>query len=145
MSIYDEYLKLTLETSSARAILNSKIKKLDMPDLYAYDTRYTTLFLLAEVAFRDKGYFISADLKNKTNLSDKSVERFINTLIRKDFYKTKVGQDKRIKMYYPTKDLSKHIMATWPVRINQIGSILGLGEKKLRAVKSYLENTKTYL
>ena len=100
---------------------------------------------MAEVAFRDKGYFISADLKNKTNLSDKSVERFINTLIRKDFYKTKVGQDKRIKMYYPTTDLSKHIMATWPVRINQIGSILGLGEKKLRAVKSYLENTKTYL
>ena len=145
MSIYDEYLKLTLETSSARAILNSKIKKLDMPDLYAYDTRYTTLFLLAEVAFRDKGYFISADLKNKTNLSDKSVERFINSLIRKDFYKTKVGQDKRINMYYPTKNLSRHIMATWPVRINQIRSILNLGEKKLRTVKSYLENTKTYL
>ena len=145
MSVYDEYLKLTLETSSARAILNSKIKKLDMPDLYAYDTRYTTLFLLAEIASRDKGFFVSSDLKNKTNLSDKSVERFINSLVAKDFYQTKIGQDKRIKMYYPTKNLSRHIMATWPVRINQIGSILNLGEKKLRTVKSYLENTKTYL
>ena len=145
MSIYDEYLKLTLETSSARAILNSKIKKLDMPDLYAYDTRYTTLFMLAEITFRDKGYFLSSDLKNKTNLSDKSVERFINSLVAKDFYQTKTGKDKRIKMYFPTKDLSKHIMATWPVRINQIGSILNLGEKKLKAVKSYLESTKAYL
>ncbi len=68
MHIYDKYLKLVKETASAKTELNQAIKDLDIPELYIYDQRYTVLFLIAEICVRDKGYFISNDLKNETNL-----------------------------------------------------------------------------
>ena len=83
MHIYDKYLQLVKATASAKAALNPAIKALGIPELYIYDQRYTVLFLLAEIAVRDKGFFISNDLKEETNLSDKSVERFINFLVKK--------------------------------------------------------------
>jgi DNA-binding MarR family transcriptional regulator len=102
--IYDKYLKLVESTANAKAELDSAINELDIPDLYIYDQRYTVLFVIAEIAIREKGFFISNDLKEKTNLSDKSVERIINFLVKKEFFIAKKGKDKRIKYYYPSKD-----------------------------------------
>ena len=117
MHIYDKYLKLVKETADAKTELDQSIKDLNIPELYIYDQRYTVLFLIAEISVREKGHFISNDLKQETNLSDKSVERFINFLVKKGFYISKTGKDKRRKLYYPSKNLHKHIMTTWSVRI----------------------------
>ena len=144
MSIYDEFLKASVNFESARSVLNESIKLIGIPDLYIYDARYTKLWLLTELAIREKGFFISADLRNETNLSDKSVERFINFLANKGFYEPKLGDDKRVKLYYPSKDLPIHIMGTWSARILQIESMLELGEVKLKKVKDYLINSKKY-
>ena len=144
MHIYDKYLKLVKETASAKTELNQAIKDLDIPELYIYDQRYTVLFLIAEICVRDKGYFISNDLKNETNLSDKSVERLINFLVKKDFYHTKIGKDKRIKLYYPSKNLHKHIMSTWSVRIRQNEAIKDFGMEDIKDILSFFKNTKDY-
>jgi predicted transcriptional regulator len=142
--IYDKYLKLVKETASAKTELNQAIKDLDIPELYIYDQRYTVLFLIAEICVRDKGYFISNDLKNETNLSDKSVERLINFLVKKDFYHTKIGKDKRRKLYYPSKNLHKHIMSTWSVRIRQNEAIKDFGMEDIKDILSFFKNTKDY-
>ena len=89
MHIYDKYLNLVKGTASAKTELNPAIKDLNIPELYIYDQRYTVLFLIAEISVREKGHFISNDLKQETNLSDKSVERFINFLVKKGFYTSK--------------------------------------------------------
>lgn len=144
MHIYDKYLKLVKETESAKTELNQAIKDLDIPELYIYDQRYTVLFLIAEICVRDKGYFVSNDLKKETNLSDKSVERLINFLVKKDFYHTKIGKDKRRKLYYPSKNLHKHIMFTWPVRIRQAEAIKDFGLKNINEISDFFKNTKKY-
>lgn len=144
MHIYDKYLKLVKETASAKTELNQAIKDLDIPELYIYDQRYTVLFLIAEICVRDKGYFISNDLKNETNLSDKSVERLINFLVKKDFYHTKIGKDKRRKLYYPSKNLHKHIMSTWSVRIRQNEAIKDFGIEDIKEIFRFFKNTKEY-
>lgn len=144
MSVYDEFIKASINFESSRSVLNENIKLLGIPDLYIYDARYTKLWLMIELAIREKGFFISADLKNQTNLSNKSVERFINFLANKGFYKPKMGDDKRVKLYYPSEVLPKHIMSTWPARILQIESMLELGEVKLKKVKDYLIHSKKY-
>ena len=144
MHIYDKYLKLVKETASAKTELNQAIKDLDIPELYIYDQRYTVLFLIAEICARDKGYFISNDLKNETNLSDKSVERLINFLVKKDLYHTKIGKDKRRKLYYPSKNLHKHIMSTWSVRIRQNEAIKDFGMEDIKDILSFFKNTKDY-
>ena len=144
MCVYDEFIKASINFESSRSVLNENIKLLGIPDLYIYDARYTKLWLLTELAIREKGFFISADLRNETNLSNKSVERFINFLANKGFYKPKIGDDKRVKLYYPSEDLPKHIMGTWPARILQIESMLELGEVKLKKVKDYLIHSKKY-
>ena len=144
MHIYDKYLKLVKETASAKTELNQAIKDLDIPELYIYDQRYTVLFLIAEICVRDKGYFISNDLKNETNLSDKSVERLINFLVKKDFYHNKIGKDKRRKLYYPSKNLHKHIMSTWSVRIRQNEALKDFGMEDIKDILSFFKNTKDY-
>lgn len=144
MHIYDKYLKLVKETASAKTELNLAIKDLDIPELYIYDQRYTVLFLIAEICVRDKGYFISNDLKNETNLSDKSVERLINFLVKKDFYHTEIGKDKRRKLYYPSKNLHKHIMSTWSVRIRQNEAIKDFGLEDIKEILRFFKNTKNY-
>jgi DNA-binding MarR family transcriptional regulator len=142
--IYDKYLKLVKETASAKTELNQAIKDLDIPELYIYDQRYTVLFLIAEICVRDKGYFISNDLKNETNLSDKSVERLINFLVKKDFYHTKIGKDKRRKLYYPSKNLHKHIMSTWSVRIRQNEALKDFGMEDIKEILRFFKNTENY-
>ncbi len=144
MHIYDKYLKLVKETASAKTELNQAIKDLDIPELYIYDQRYTVLFLIAEICVRDKGYFISNDLKNETNLSDKSVERLINFLVKKDFYHTKIGKDKRRKLYYPSKNLHKHIMSTWSVRIRQNEALKDFGMEDIKEILRFFKNTTNY-
>ena len=144
MHIYDKYLKLVKETASAKTELNQAIKDLDIPELYIYDQRYTVLFLIAEICVRDKGYFISNDLKNETNLSDKSVERLINFLVKKNFYHNKIGKDKRRKLYYPSKNLHKHIMSTWSVRIRQNEALKDFGMEDIKNILSFFKNTKDY-
>ena len=144
MHIYDKYLKLVKETASAKTELNQAIKDLDIPELYIYDQRYTVLFLIAEICVRDKGYFISNDLKNETNLSDKSVERLINFLVKKDFYHNKIGKDKRRKLYYPSKNLHKHIMSTWSVRIRQNEALKDFGMEDIKEILRFFKNTKNY-
>ena len=144
MSLYDEFLKSALKHESSRSALNDNIKQLGIPDIYVYDSRYTKLWLVAETATREKGYFLSADLRSQTNLSDKSVERFIQFLTQKGFFSFSIGDDKRVKIYYPSKVYTKHIMATWPVRVIQIESMLDLGDSKLKQIKQYLETSKDY-
>ena len=144
MSLYDEFLKSALKHESSRSALNDNIKQLGIPDIYVYDSRYTKLWLVAETATREKGYFLSADLRSQTNLSDKSVERFIQFLTQKGFFNFSIGDDKRVKIYYPSNVYTKHIMATWPVRVIQIESMLDLGDSKLRQIKQYLETSKDY-
>ena len=102
------------------------------------------LFLLAEIAVRDKGFFISNDLKEETNLSDKSVERFINFLVKKKFYLAKVGNDKRRKLYYPSKNLHKHIMSTWSVRVQQNEAVVDFGPQNVREILDFFKTAKEY-
>ena len=144
MDLYDEFLKSAIKHESCKKCLNENIKQLGIPDLYVYDSRYTKLWLVAEMATREKGYFLSADLRSQTNLSDKSVERFIKFLTQKGFFKSSIGEDKRVKIYYPSKVYTKHIMATWPVRVLQIESMLDLGDSKLKKIKQYLKTSKKY-
>lgn len=144
MDLYDEFLESAIKHESARSALNDNIKQLGIPDIYVYDSRYTKLWLVAEIATRKKGYFLSAELRSQTNLSDKSVERFIKFLTQKGFFKSSIGKDKRVKIYFPSKVYTKHIMATWPVRVLQIESMLDLGDSKLKRIKQYLKTSKNY-
>ena len=144
MHIYDKYLRLVKESADARTELDQSIKDLNIPELYIYDQRYTVLFLIAEISVREKGHFISNDLKQETNLSDKSVERFINFLVKKGYYISKIGKDKRRKLYYPTKNLHKHIMTTWSVRIRQNQAFKDFGLDNFNEVQDFLKNSKEY-
>ena len=127
--IYDEYLQHLKEVSEARILLDENVKKLGIPEIFLFDQRYTVLFVISEITFRKKGFFIASDLKSQTNLSDKSIERYLKLLSDKGFYDIKRGQDKRVKKYYPSKDLEKHMRATWEVRIEQIEAILKMSSK----------------
>jgi len=142
--IYDKYLKLVKEAADARTELDQSIKDLNIPELYIYDQRYTVLWLIAEMSLREKGYFVSNDLKQETNLSDKSVERFINFLVKKGYYISKTGKDKRRKLYYPTKNLHKHIMTTWSVRIRQNQAFKDFGLDNFNELQDFLKNSKEY-
>ena len=144
MHIYDKYLRLVKESADARTELDQSIKDLNIPELYIYDQRYTVLFIIAEISVREKGHFISNDLKQETNLSDKSVERFINFLVKKGYYISKTGKDKRRKLYYPTKNLHKHIMTTWSVRIRQNQAFKDFGLDNFNEVQDFLKNSKEY-
>ena len=141
MHIYDKYLNLVKGTASAKTELNPAIKDLNIPELYIYDQRYTVLFLIAEISVREKGHFISNDLKQETNLSDKSVERFINFLVKKGFYISKTGRDKRRKLYYPSKNLHKHIMSTWAVRVKQNQAVKDFGLENINEILDFFKNT----
>ena len=134
-TIYDEYLKNIKEVSESRILLDENVKKLGIPEIYLFDQRYTVLFVIAEIAFRKKGFFIAADLKNQTNLSDKSIERYIKLLLDKGFFYIKQGRDKRIKEYYPSKDLEKHMRATWEVKIKQIEAIFKMSSEYEEVLK----------
>ena len=127
--IYDDYLEHVREVAESRIVLDDNVKKLGIPEIYLFDQRYTVLFVISEIAFRKKGFFVSSDLKSQTNLSDKSIERYIKLLLDKGFFYIKQGRDKRIKEYHPSKDLEKHMRATWEVRIKQIEAILKMSSK----------------
>ena len=127
--IYDEYLQHIKEVTESRILLDENVKKLGIPEIYLFDQRYTVLFVISEIAFRKKGFFVASDLKSQTNLSDKSIERYIKLLLNKGFFYIKQGQDKRVKQYYPSKDLERHMRATWEVRIKQIEAILKMSSK----------------
>ena len=127
--LYDEYLQHLKEVTETRILLDENVKKLGIPQLYLFDQRYTVLFVISEIAFRKKGFFVASDLKSQTNLSDKSVERFIKLLLDRGFFYIKEGRDKRVKQYYPSKDLERHMRATWKVRIKQIEAILKMSSK----------------
>jgi len=127
--IYDEYLQHLKEVTESRILLDENVKKLGIPQLYLFDQRYTVLFVISEIAFRKKGFFVASDLKSQTNLSDKSIERFIKLLLDRGFFYIKQGRDKRVKEYYPSKDLERHMRATWEVRIKQIEAILKMSSK----------------
>lgn len=130
------------KTTEARIILGSEIKKLGLPEIYLYDQRYTILFVVAEIAFREKGYFIAADLNQQTSLSNKSIERFVKFLAGKGFFYTKKIGDKRVKRYYPSKQLESHIRGTWKVRIKQIEAYLEMSPSKYNKVLRYLKEGK---
>ena len=140
--LYDEYLQQIKKTSEARLILNKPISKLGIPEIYLYDSRYTILFVICEIAFREKGYFSATDLKQQTSLSDKSVERFIKFLLNKNFFYMKKGKDKRIKRYFPSIELERHIRGTWTVRIKQIESILNMPPSKYKEILKFLKEDK---
>ena len=127
--IYDDYLEHIKEVTESRILLDENVKKLGIPEIYLFDQRYTVLFVISEIAFRKKGFFVASDLKSQTNLSDKSIERYIKLLLDKGFFYIKQGRDKRIKQYHPSKDLEKHMRATWEVRIKQIEAILKMSSK----------------
>ena len=127
--LYDEYLQHIKEVTESRILLDENVKKLGIPEIYLFDQRYTVLFVISEIAFRKKGFFVASDLKSQTNLSDKSIERYIKLLLDKGFFYIKQGQDKRVKQYYPSKDLERHMRATWEVRIVQIEAILKMSSK----------------
>ena len=127
--IYDDYLEHIKEVAESRLILDENVKKLGIPEIYLFDQRYTVLFVISEIAFRKKGFFVASDLKSQTNLSDKSIERYIKLLLDKGFFYVKQGQDRRIKQYHPSKDLEVHMRATWEVRIKQIEAILKMSSK----------------
>ena len=127
--IYDDYLEHIKEVAESRILLDENVKKLGIPEIYLFDQRYTVLFVISEIAFRKKGFFVASDLKSQTNLSDKSIERYIKLLLEKGFFYIKQGQDKRVKQYYPSKDLERHMRATWEVRIKQIEAILKMSSK----------------
>ena len=127
--IYDDYLEHVREVAESRILLDDNVKKLGIPEIYLFDQRYTVLFVISEIAFRKKGFFVSSDLKSQTNLSDKSIERYIKLLLDKGFFYIKKGRDKRVKQYHPSKDLERHMRATWEVRIKQIEAILKMSSK----------------
>ncbi len=127
--IYDDYLEHVREVAESRILLNENVTKLGIPEIYLFDQRYTVLFVISEIAFRKKGFFVASDLKSQTNLSDKSIERYIKLLLDKDFFYVKQGRDKRVREYHPSKDLEKHMRATWEVRIKQIEAILKMSSK----------------
>ena len=127
--IYDDYLEHVREVAESRIVLDENVKKLGIPEIYLFDQRYTVLFVISEIAFRKKGFFVASDLKSQTNLSDKSIERYIKLLLDKGFFYIKQGRDKRVKQYYPSKDLERHMRATWEVRIKQIEAILKMSSK----------------
>jgi len=133
--IYDNYLEHIREVAESRILLDENVKKLGIPEIYLFDQRYTVLFVILEITFRRKGYFVTSDLKSQTNLSDKSIERYIKLLLDKGFFYIKQGRDKRIKQYYPSKDLEKHMRATWEVRIKQIEAILKMSSKYEEVLK----------
>jgi len=139
--IYDEYLQHIKEVTESRLILDENVKKLGIPEIYLFDQRYTVLFVISEIAFRKKGFFVSSDLKSQTNLSDKSIERYIKLLLEKGFFYVQQGQDKRVKQYYPSNDLEKHMKATWEVRILQIEAILKMSSK-YKEVLEFLKKDK---
>ena len=139
--IYDSYLEHIKEVTESRILLDENVKKLGIPEIYLFDQRYTVLFVIAEIAFRKKGFFIASDLKNQTNLSDKSIERYIKLLLEKGFFYIKQGRDKRIKEYHPSRDLEKHMRATWEVRIIQIEAILKMSSK-YQKVLEFLKKDK---
>ena len=144
MHIYDKCLNLFLAGAQSKATLDESIKSLGIPDLYVYDQRYTILWLLTEMACRKNGFFISRDLKDETNLSDKSVERFINFLVKKGFYTVKQGRDKRVKLYFPTPDLHTHIMKTWSMRTAQWKALSEFGVENLKEGSEYFKGLKKY-
>ncbi|HJM15785.1 MAG TPA: hypothetical protein QGF66_05315 [SAR86 cluster bacterium] len=127
--IYDDYLEHVREVAESRILLNENVTKLGIPEIYLFDQRYTVLFVISEIAFRKKGFFVASDLKSQTNLSDKSIERYIKLLLDKDFFYVKQGRDKRVREYHPSKDLEKHMRATWEVRIKQIEAVLKMSSK----------------
>ena len=139
--IYDEYLQHIKEVTESRLILDENVKKLGIPEIYLFDQRYTVLFVISEIAFRKKGFFVASDLKSQTNLSDKSIERYIKKLLEKGFFYIKQGRDKRVKHYYPSKDLERHMRATWEVRIKQIEAILKMSSK-YKEVLEFLKKDK---
>ena len=138
--IYDDYLEHVREVAESRILLDENVKKLGIPEIYLFDQRYTVLFVISEIAFRKKGFFVASDLKSQTNLSDKSIERYIKLLLGKGFFYIKQGQDKRVKQYYPSKDLEKHMRATWEVRIKQIEAILKMSSKYEEVLKFLKED-----
>jgi len=127
--IYDDYLEHVREVAESRILLNENVTKLGIPEIYLFDQRYTVLFVISEIAFRKKGFFVASDLKSQTNLSDKSIERYIKLLLDKDFFYVKQGRDKRVREYHPSKDLEKHMRAIWEVRIKQIEAVLKMSSK----------------
>tara|TARA_B100000959_G_scaffold267416_1_gene310926 strand:- start:131 stop:568 length:438 start_codon:yes stop_codon:yes gene_type:complete len=127
--IYDDYLEHVREVAESRILLNENVTKLGIPEIYLFDQRYAVLFVISEIAFRKKGFFVASDLKSQTNLSDKSIERYIKLLLDKDFFYVKQGRDKRVREYHPSKDLEKHMRATWEVRIKQIEAVLKMSSK----------------
>ena len=64
----------------------------------------------------------------------------MKVLLDKGFFYIKQGQDKRIKQYYPSKDLEKHMRATWEVRIKQIEAVLKMSSKYEEVLKFLKEN-----
>tara|TARA_Y100001970_G_C14199641_1_gene840347 strand:+ start:974 stop:1414 length:441 start_codon:yes stop_codon:yes gene_type:complete len=141
-NLYDEFLIQLKKTAEARLILGDAVSKLGIPEIYLYDGRYTILFVITEISFRKKGYFVASDLKQQTSLSDKSVERFIKFLLGKNFFYTKRGKDKRIKRYYPSNELEVHIRGTWAVRIKQIEAVLDLTPSKYKEILKFLKEDK---
>ena len=139
--IYDDYLEHVREVAESRILLDENVKKLGIPEIYLFDQRYTVLFVISEIAFRKKGFFVASDLKSQTNLSNKSIERYIKLLLDKGFFYIKQGRDKRVKQYYPSKDLEKHMIATWEVRIKQIEAILKMSSK-YEEVLEYLKKDR---
>tara|TARA_B100000959_G_scaffold253766_1_gene284918 strand:+ start:1122 stop:1559 length:438 start_codon:yes stop_codon:yes gene_type:complete len=127
--IYDDYLEHVREVAESRILLDENVKKLGIPEIYLFDQRYTVLFVISEIIFRKKGFFVASDLKSQTNLSHKSIERFIKLLLNKGFFYIKQGKDKRVKEYHPSKDLEIHMRATWEVRIKQIEATLKMSSK----------------
>ena len=144
MKHYDNYLQLLLKTGMAKEDRTKENKELDIPDLYIFDQRYMSLFLMIEIEIRSKGYFVSKDLKDRTSLSDKSVERFIKYLVKKGHFLVKTGEDKRVKIFYPSKVLDKHIMTTWRMRIRQIEAILDFKTENLEKMLTFLRKTDEY-
>lgn len=139
-TIYDEYLQNIKTVAEARILLDENVKKLGIPEIYLFDQRYTVLFVIAEITFRKKGYFVSSDLNSQTTLSNKSIERYIKVLVEKHFFYVKFGQDRRIKKYFPSKNLEKHMRATWEVRIKQIEAILQMSSKYQEVLKFLKED-----
>ena len=140
--IYDDYLQHIKEVAESRILLDENVKKLGIPEIYLFDQRYTVLFIISEISSREKGYFIASDLKSQTNLSDKSIERYIKVLLDKGFFYIKKGKDRRIKRYYPSKDLDRHIRATWEVRIKQIETLLKTPHSKYKEILKFLKEDK---
>ena len=59
--IYDDYLQHIKEVAESRILLDENVKKLGIPEIYLFDQRYTVLFVISEIAFRKKGFFVASD------------------------------------------------------------------------------------